>query len=405
MLLTGYAGTYAGEDNKSLWRFAVDTETGALSKPEPVLEAADSKYLFLQSQNLSADEADHHAKKLMAAAGQVAQNLLAVPRKINGKAGLAVVNVAADPVQLIGEYSEEQDCSAYVTGDGKFWYTANYHDGEIRIYKNFPGNKTAAEILAGREKVAPGIAKDSGSAAPNLKLIHRIATGHESGCHQIILAGQFLLAVCLLRDQILIYDRSKNWEQVGVVNFPKGTGPRHGIFDSAGENLFLVSELSNELFIFRAEGKNDFLNLISVQPLVEQNNLPAAAAAIRLSPDEKFLYVSVRERNVICVFQLAHGKKVTANLNGHNAAATTNKKTLSAVTVTATKIQEVPCGGNHPRDLVLTPDGKFVLAVNRYPGSIVSFKRDAGSGKIGPQCGSINIPQAVSVAWVVPQKN
>jgi 6-phosphogluconolactonase (cycloisomerase 2 family) len=51
MLLTGYAGTYAGEDNKSLWRFAVDTETGALSKAEPVLTAADSKYLFLQSQN------------------------------------------------------------------------------------------------------------------------------------------------------------------------------------------------------------------------------------------------------------------------------------------------------------------------------------------------------------------
>jgi 6-phosphogluconolactonase (cycloisomerase 2 family) len=53
--------------------------------------------------------------------------------------------------------------------------------------------------------------------------------------------------------------------------------------------------------------KNDFLNLISVQPLVAQNNLPAAAAAIRLSPDEKFLYVSVRERNVICVFALQGG--------------------------------------------------------------------------------------------------
>lgn len=418
MLLTGYAGTYASEDNKSLWRFAVDTETGALSKPEPVLAAADSKYLFLQSQNLFAGEADHHAKNLTAAVEKTVPELLAVPRKVNGKAGLAVVNVDADPLQIVGEYAEEQDCSAYVTGDGEFWYTANYHDGEIRIYKNFPGNK-------------------------NLKLIHKIATGHESGCHQIILAGQFLLAVCLLRDQILIYDRSKNWQQVGVVNFPKGTGPRHGIFDSAGENLFLVSELSNELFIFAAgkklvtrknltlkkfedeqnltpiefpetqnftatkfsEAKNDFLNLISTQPLVAQNNLPAAAAAIRLSPDEKFLYVSVRERNVMCVFKLAHGKKVTITINGHNATATTNKKTLSAATVTATKIQEVSCGGNHPRDLVLTPDGKFVLAVNRYPGSIASFKRDTSSGEIGVQCGSIDIPQAASVAWAAPQKN
>ncbi len=454
MLLTGYAGTYASEDNKSLWRFEVDAETGALSKPEPVLAAADSKYLFLQSRNLQADGLNHAAENLQAsgsdratenlqaAAGKTVPKLLAVPRKVHGKAGLAVVNVAVNPVQVVGEYSEEQDCSAYVTGDGEFWYTANYHDGEIRIYKlarlaqDFPGNKmAAAEILASREKVAPGIAKDSGSAAPNLKLIHKIATGHESGCHQIILAGQFVLAVCLLRDQILIYDRSKNWQQVGVVNFSKGTGPRHGIFDKAGKKLFLVSELANELFIFAAgeklatrknltpkkfedeqnftsiefpetqnftankfsEAKNDFLNLISIQPLVAQNNLSAAAAAIRLSPDERFLYVSVRERNVICVFELAHGKKVTENLNGHNAATTADQKTLAAMHLIATKIQEISCGGNHPRDMVLTPDGKFVLAVNRYPGSIVSFKRDAGSGKIGPQCGSINIPQAVSV--------
>jgi 6-phosphogluconolactonase len=85
---------------------------------------------------------------------------------------------------------------------------------------------------------------------PNLKLIHKIATGHESGCHQIILAGQFLLAVCLLRDQILIYDRSKNWEQVGVVNFPKGTGPRHGIFDSAGKIYFWSANFpTNFLFL------------------------------------------------------------------------------------------------------------------------------------------------------------
>jgi 6-phosphogluconolactonase (cycloisomerase 2 family) len=47
-----------------------------------------------------------------------------------------------------------------------------------------------------------------------------------------------------------------------------------------------------------------------VQPLVAQNNLPAAAAAIRLSPDEKFLYVSVRERNVIVFSSWRTAKKL-----------------------------------------------------------------------------------------------
>ena len=271
----------------------------------------------------------------------------------------------------MGEYGEEQDCPAYVTGDGEFWYTANYHDGGIRIYKltetsNFPGNeKLPTAILTGED--AAGGEKNCGNALANLQLIHKLETGRESGCHQIILAGPFLLACCLVRDQILIYDRTRNWQQVGTIDFPKGTGPRHGIFTRDGQTLFVVSELSNELFVFQN------LKLVSAQPLLEQNDLPAAAAAIRLSPDEKFLYVSVRERNVICVFALAG--------------------------ITATKIQEAPCGGDHPRDLVLTPDGKFVLAVNRYPGSIVSFSRDQASGKIGKAVSSITIPQAVSVVF------
>ena len=371
MLLEGYAGTYASAENKSLWWFAVDTETGILTQPKPVLEAADSKYLFVRKQNVHVGEQEHKSETLACTEGKVQPQLLAVPRKVNGRAGLAVVNVATDPLQVVGEYGEEQDCPAYVTGDSEFWYTANYHDGGIRIYKltettNFPGNeKLPTAILTGED--AAGGEKNCGNALANLQLIHKLETGRESGCHQIILAGPFLLACCLVRDQILIYDRTRNWQQVGTIDFPKGTGPRHGIFTRDGQTLFVVSELSNELFVFQN------LKLVSAQPLLEQNDLPAAAAAIRLSPDEKFLYVSVRERNVICVFALAG--------------------------VTATKIQEVPCGGDHPRDLVLTPDGKFVLAVNRYPGSIVSFSRDQASGKIGKAISSINIPQAVSVVF------
>ena len=371
MLLEGYAGTYASAENKSLWWFAVDTETGILTQPKPVLEAADSKYLFVRKQNVHVGEQEHKSETLACTEGKVQPQLLAVPRKVNGRAGLAVVNVATDPLQVVGEYGEEQDCPAYVTGDGEFWYTANYHDGGIRIYKltetsNFPGNeKLPTAILTGED--AAGGEKNCGNALANLQLIHKLETGRESGCHQIILAGPFLLACCLVRDQILIYDRTRNWQQVGTIDFPKGTGPRHGIFTRDGQTLFVVSELSNELFVFQN------LKLVSAQPLLEQNDLPAAAAAIRLSPDEKFLYVSVRERNVICVLALAG--------------------------VTATKIQEVPCGGDHPRDLVLTPDGKFVLAVNRYPGSIVSFSRDQASGKIGKAISSINIPQAVSVVF------
>lgn len=64
MLLEGYAGTYASAENKSLWWFAVDTETGILTQPKPVLEAADSKYLFVRKQNVHVGEQEHKSETL-----------------------------------------------------------------------------------------------------------------------------------------------------------------------------------------------------------------------------------------------------------------------------------------------------------------------------------------------------
>ena len=70
--------------------------------------------------------------------------------------------------------------------------------------------------------------------------------------------------------------------------------------------LYVVSERSNELFTFALSDDLDFrlLSQISVLNPESHSGSENASAAIRLSPDEHFLYVSVRGADMITVISL-----------------------------------------------------------------------------------------------------
>jgi 6-phosphogluconolactonase len=174
-----------------------------------------------------------------------------------------------------------------------------------------------------------------------------------------------VLVPCLELDEVRIYDPARGFAQVDALTFPAGTGPRHGVLDRAGERLFLVSERSNQLFLFGAEGRR-FIPA-AAYPVAEHG----ASAAIRLSRDERFVYLSTRESDVLTVFQ-------TEGL-------------------TARRVQQVPCGGRHPRDFDLTADGRWLLCLNRDSGELVSFPADPGTGLLGPRCASLRAPRGSGI--------
>lgn len=327
-LLTGWAGTYAGPQGGFLWQFALDGESGRLQDAAPLHAAGDCKYVSF------------------------AGGVLAYPLRRGPRAGLAA---RALPGGGAAALFCEREAACFVTQDEQFIYTANYHEGSILIYRR--------ESSAGR--------------FCGLTLVRRLETGAGSGCHQVLLQGRFLLASCLLRDEVLIFDRENDFAPLPGLRFAAGTGPRHGVFDRAGGHLYLVSELSNELFCFRVRGAQ--LTLAQKLPLLDAGTpctAPPSAAAVRLSADGRFLYVSVRFADVLCVFEVA----------GDGAV----------------KRQQTGCGGIHPRDLALAPGGRFVLAANRTDGSLVCFARDARTGRIGPECSRAAVPQAVSIAFSAP---
>ena len=128
------------------------------------------------------------------------------------------------------------------------------------------------------------------------------------------------LAVCDLgTDALAFYD--KNLQLISETKVPSGYGIRHLTFAKDGCYIYAVNELLPSISIFSYKGgKAELTNTVKI----DCKNEKANGAAIRLSKDGKYLYISLREENVICVYEI-------------------NDENL-------TLIQTMDCGGDSPRD-------------------------------------------------------
>ncbi|MDI9471064.1 MAG: beta-propeller fold lactonase family protein [Bacillota bacterium] len=139
--------------------------------------------------------------------------------------------------------------------------------------------------------------------------------------------------------------------------FPDGEGPRHMVFSADGRYGYVVTELGNRVFA---------LDLSEPLPRVRDCGVAGGAegeanypAAIRLAPDGRHLATSIRGSNYIAIFAL-------------DGAA-------------ATRIQNLPCGGDWPRDLFYAADGLTLWCANERNHSITRFTV-AADGTIAGGC-------------------
>ena len=150
------------------------------------------------------------------------------------------------------------------------------------------------------------------------------------------------LAVCDLgTDTLAICD--KDLCLISESKVPLGYGIRHLIFSKDGEYIYAVNELVPAVSVFAYQnGKARLVNTVEI----ECKNEKANGAAIRLSADGKYLYVSLREENGICVYQV----------NGKNL----------------TLLQQTNCGGDSPRDFDIC--GDYLIVCNENSENVVVYR-------------------------------
>lgn len=188
-------------------------------------------------------------------------------------------------------------------------------------------------------------------------------------------SGKHIYLTDLGLDRIIGYDldiTSGKLKQINdnVTNLPKGSGPRHFVFNTSGSKLYLINELGSSLMVFDVDN-NGVLNLIQTLPSAGNDfSGKNYCADIHISHDNKFIYGSNRGENTIVVFKILEDG--TLNLAGR-----------------------VSCGGDWPRNFVIDPAGKFLLVGNQRSDEISVFKINS---KTGFPKGPVNIKSFTSPA-------
>ena len=173
-------------------------------------------------------------------------------------------------------------------------------------------------------------------------------------------AGKHVYVTDLGLDRIMIYDLDKiNGKLIlkenGVVEIPKGSGPRHFIFNANGDKMYLINELGSTMMVFDIDDKGGLKLIQTLTTLKEGFEGKSNCADVHISKDGKFLYGSNRGENSIVVFIIKEDGSLT--VAGRSA-----------------------CGGDWPRNFVIDPSGKYLLVGNQRSDQISVFKVNTKTG-------------------------
>jgi 6-phosphogluconolactonase len=232
-------------------------------------------------------------------------------------------------------------CHLSVSADNSYLFVANYASGSIAVAK---------------------LDESGVPAAITYTILYETDSLNVSHAHMILQdpKGKHVYVTDLGLDRIIIYDFDNETGKLaqiknGIVNLPKGSGPRHFTFNSDGSVLYVINESGSTVLVFKAddEGGMELIQTISTLPAGFYGK--NSCAEILISKNGKFIYGSNRGDNSIVVYKVSYDG--TLILAGHSKS-----------------------GGDWPRNFVIDPTGKFLLAGNQKSDMISVLKIDNETG-------------------------
>ena len=226
----------------------------------------------------------------------------------------------SDVSKLVGTNGK---CACHLAVSGEDVYVVNYLNGSL--------TKIGGITVTHTEKGVNG--NPTRQEAPHTHYVRLSAD------------NRFIFCTDLGADTLFVYDYRLN--EVSHAKVPNGYGIRHLVLTRNGRTIYAVNELVPSVSRFSfADGVVTYLDTVSLPCEV----LTSTAAAIRLSEDEKRLYVSVRGENRI--FALNTEDRVPK------------------------LIHSFPCGGCGPRDFDLI--GGFLIVCNEGSDEVSVLETETG---------------------------
>lgn len=341
----GYVGTYTKGESKGIYSFTLDTSEGKISNVTLAAELENPTYLTISEDN---------------------QNLYSVVKE-GDKGGIMAYSLDSETGALSPLNSQVSDgappCHVSVGSKKRNVFSANYHKGTIDSY----------------------LLKEDGRIQPPSSIVEHYGNGPDSRqekphTHYSAFTPdeKFVIAIELGSDSIYTYKESDGiLHEVNRFSVHAGSGPRHITFHPKLNIAYVMTEFSSEVIVLSYNKENgSFSEIQYISTLPEGFNENNQGSAIHISSDGNFVYAGNRGHNSIAIFQV----------NQENGE-------LSFVDHTSTE-------GDWPRDFVLDPSEKFVVASNQESSNLVLFARDQTTGKLTLLQSDITVPDPVCVKFL-----
>lgn len=182
-----------------------------------------------------------------------------------------------------------------------------------------------------------------------------------------------LITVNIALDEIIVYEL-----RAGVPQFlerlalPEGVGPRHAVLSADETRLYVITEYSNEIFVFQW-GENTLLQRIST--LSEAYQGISNCSTLCISGDGRYLYAANRGADTIALFCIDAEGRLTWS-------------------------KDFSCGGRHPRHMLLTGQNELLIIANQFSNQVTAYAVDKMSGALTAQVASIEFQSPSGIVQI-----
>ncbi|MDO4488824.1 MAG: beta-propeller fold lactonase family protein [Eubacteriales bacterium] len=260
-------------------------------------------------------------------------------------------------------------CHLSVSMDDRFLCVAGYHDGKctiLRINEDGSLGKISHQFY------------DQGFGS----VAERTFRPHISCC-RITTDGKYLFSVDSGIDQIRIFRFDENaemLEQVSALRCELGSSPRFFRFSPDGKYMYLIYEIKDavEVYSYEDTGKAPVLKKVKeiLTTTKEGDISQTAAAAMRVTKDGRYMFVSNAGENTVSMFK---ADPETGDLE---------------------MMSSLPISGDYPKDISLFPDEKHLAVANYASNELSFFKIDYEKGLLIMSERNIPIPQPNSIRFI-----
>ncbi|MEM5295592.1 lactonase family protein [Burkholderia sp. JPY481] len=344
---------YIGTLHKQISALRFDTATGALTALGPVAEGPKSTWVA----------ASPHAPILYAVDDDSAKE---------GSITAYAVNHDDGSLNTLGTVATGGMGTTFLRFDttSMTLLGANYNSGSVSsIAVNADGS------------VGPLVSTlaETGSG-PN----RRQASAHAHGI-AIDPSGRYALVADLGADRVFVYRFNRathalsqdDGTRAATCVAPPGSGPRHLEFSANGQFVYLLTELSAEVMVFRWDAAQGTLTHVQSVPVgTDGFDGVKSGAEIALGRDGRFVYVENRGENSLVVYR------------------------VNAETGELSLVQRIASGGDKPWGFGIDATGRWLLVANQRSGSVNVFSIDAASGRLADTGHSAAVTDPSSVAFV-----